>query len=343
MIKALARGSVVVAMFCQSVQGQDLIKVDSLSEMGLCDDSGICIPQLQGLPRPKGIEINYRRVLNYNIETQFKDSNVFARDLIDRDRRFEVKLKAPILRKPKLSLFLGANYQVKEFRFKDFETVENEFYQNLEDKPLRSLGTKLYMIKPLVGQNYLVSYANLRISGDFSRSTLTEHIRTSFTFLWGKRASLSKSWGIGLSYAYNFGRQAIYPVLAYSKKFNKHFSLETILPVNARLKYFFKDKNVLSLVAQLEGDSYFLNFEPYSESKLFLEKSDFYLTVSYEREIYDFVWFTASGGLRRNINFNLYDSNGFVNTGSPRISNALENSGYFNVGIFLVPPRKWME
>ena len=88
----------------------------------------------------------------------------------------------------------------------------------------------------------------------------------------------------------------------------------------------------------------------FSEIPLYLEKADVKAMFTYEREVYDFFWISASGGYRWNINFDVSDSDTFFdrafnlgNSANLAISNAIGGAPFFRFGIFIVPPNKWME
>ena len=63
--------------------------------------------------------------------------------------------------------------------------------------------------------------------------------------------------------------------------------------------------------------------------------------ITYEREIYDFLWFGLSVGNRFNIAFDLSEKNTFLNRNTPQVTNELKNAIFYQASIFLVPPKKW--
>ncbi len=307
---------------------------------GICDGSGYCIPTLAGLPRAKGFVLTQTRVLNSTISTSGEGTSFSS--FVERNRITEAKLKLPVVVKPALKIVAGISYSVEEFRFEATE-LESEFYEGLENKPLRSLAAKAIVVKPFIGDKYLVGNLSYGLAGDFSRSAFSEQQRASAAVIYGKRSSISSVWGVGISYNYSFGRQAVYPLLAYSKKFNDHWSLEMLLPANVRIRYLLTEKDVLSGRLNVSGNTYFLDFENLSDQKLYLEKSDVFGTLSYEREIYDFVWFNMSVGTRTNITFDLSESRTFLDRTDPQLSSDLGQAVLYQFGIFLVAPRKWLE
>ncbi|MDX5348426.1 MAG: hypothetical protein LPJ89_05910 [Hymenobacteraceae bacterium] len=72
-----------------------------------------------------------------------------------------------------------------------------------------------------------------------------------------------------------------------------------------------------------------------------LRKTEVRPLVRWEREIYDFLWFGVEAGYRYNYRFNAYD--GETRTADPIIENNLKGTGFANLEIFLVPPRRFLK
>lgn len=321
----------------QNVFGQKI--QDSLYHAGICDESGYCIPQIPGLGRAKGLEIKYRRVLNYKIETEIGDST-FS-DYVDINRKFSMKIRLSVILKNNFKMVTGVSYETEEFNFKNKSNLSNEFYKALDDKNLRSLGVSTYMIKPFMGNKYLLSRANFRLSGDFSRNSLVDYFRASVSVLYGKRSSSDLSWGVGLSYNYSFGRQLVIPVIAYTRKFSNKLSVSAFLPVKISFKYIASDKNIFEFVNKVGGEKYNIQLNSFNNDNLFLERSYFLSMMVYEREIYDFLWMSVSAGGRFNISFDLSENNAFLQKSSPQITNSLSDAMFYELSLFIVPPKKW--
>ncbi len=324
-------------LITQSIFGQ-VSKVDSLYEVGICDGNGYCIPRLSGLPRPKGVELKYKKGRDYKIRTNITGTS-YATPL-DGNVLLDAKIRFPVVLKDNFTMVVGVRYNTEEFNFEQEQSRSNEFYKSLDNKLLKSIGTSVYIIKPFIGNKFLIGRVNFRLSGDFAQSELDDYFRSSLTVVYGKRASKNVSWGVGLNYSYNFGRQTLLPVFSYSRKFSDKWSMAAILPVNLGFTYIINDKNVVRIVNRVTGDSYNVKVKNYTQDNLFLKKSDLLSSVVYEREIHDFLWFSAAVGNQFNINFDLFEENTFQKRGTPEIDNSLSNTLFFEVGIFLVPPKK---
>ncbi|MEO0404905.1 MAG: hypothetical protein AAF193_08545, partial [Bacteroidota bacterium] len=149
--------------------------------------------------------------------------------------------------------------------------------------------------------------------------------------------------------SYNLGRSSIYPVLFYKNRYNPKWALELFLPLSASVLYRPNDKNNFYFQTRLSGDNYNLNFDGVSEENLYLEKADVKIFGTYEREVYDFLWLSFSGGFRWNFNFDVSNSDAYLdrtfpigNTDNITISNKAGDALFFRIGMFIVPPKKWM-
>lgn len=333
---------------CNGVCAQ--LNVDSLFNLGVCTQQGWAIPSVDGTPRAKGFELYQERAPNYTLQSQFGDTDSSFTNAVRRSKSLFMRLRLPIINRDDLKLIAGGKYFQEQFAFDNPELLNNEFHQNLQDKPFKSIGLEVNMIKSFVGNKYIAGRWTGRFNGDFSPTLTRAHFKTSLLFLYGIKVHANKSWGFGASYSNTFGVSSLYPLLFYQNRFREKWLFQTRLPLSASLTYMPNEKNVLYFISKLEGDKYNLNFESLPETPLFLELSDFKAYFNYEREIYDFFWVHASAGLRYNLNFDLSNTDLFfeqpllpVNPNNTYVSNDLSAGFFFRFGIFIVPPRKWMQ
>ena len=314
-----------------------------LYKEGICDKDGYCIPQINGLGKPKGFEFNYRNIFKYDVSTNLADLDTTYSDIINRDRKFEFKAKIPILLNSNFKLILGLKYASEQFKFKEQEVISNSFYAALNRKPLQTFGTTIYATKPFIGNKYLFLRANFRVSGDFSQNSLEDYFKSSASLLYGGRRNATFAWGVGASYSYTFGRQMIIPVVSMSKQLSPKWIFDALLPVSMKLRNSINEKNAFEIETKISGENYNITLEPITNENLFIQRSDWLFLASYEREIYDFIWIGISAGNRYNISFDLYEKNAFINRSAPVITNHLRNTFFAKGSLFLVPPKKMKE
>ena len=185
------------------------------------------------------------------------------------------------------------------------------------------------------------------LNGDYGRdiSPAKDYLKFSITPLYGWKKNSKLSYGVGLSYGYTFGRAIIIPIFAYNRTFNEHLGLEATLPASIRLRWNISERDLLYLTAKVGGSSYRIRFADNSVfgeyETLELQRSEVKLFLNYDREIYDFIWFGVSAGMRQNVNFRLREDP--TRRATTLVEGKLNAAPFVNVGLFLVPPRKFVQ
>ena len=306
-------------------------------------DSTFVAPSVVGLPRSKGIIIKREVVSDFRIRSKSDQPFGSSSAEVRRNRRWDLRLRVPVVLKESIKVVAGFQYFVEEFNFEDTST-DYPFYQNLEDRSLRSIRGEIFMIKPTRKSRYYLLRISGSLNGDYDESGFNngDFFRFSITPLIGWKKNELTSYAFGAALSYNFGRRAIFPVFTYNHAFNSQWGVEAILPANAKLRYGTLDqKNYFFLKTELRGTNYSVRLEETQTSLFYLDKSEIRFLLTWEREIHDWLWFGIEGGLRSNINFDLSDS--------PRInSNVLVDNNLgpafvYNFSIFIVPPRKFLK
>lgn len=306
-------------------------------------ETGYCNPSVVGLPRAKALIIKYEIQPAYKITSTAKQGGYGnSEGEINNNSRWDFRLRFPIVNKPSFTLAAGIKYTQEEFNFENPGSNNYEFYKDLEDRPLKSIGLHFYLVKPTKNKKYFILRTSFDLNGDYDAKHfyLKDFLKFSITPLIGWKQNENLSYALGLSYGYAFGRPLIYPVLSINKNFNCNWGIESVLPVNIRLRYTKNEKNYFYTGFELSGASYRLNnagtaFSSYD--KLHLFRSELRYTINYEREIHDWLWFGIEGGIRHTINFNL--TNGPSVKSDIIIKNKLRDAPVINASIFVVPPR----
>lgn len=338
----------ILSLFGWFLADAQQITNDSLRRIGVCDADGFCEPGIKGMPRPKGFSIIQENLMDYKITTKVRDSNTAFTNEIQRNKELEVNLRFPIVLKDNHNIIAGLEYKEEEFGFERPNDSQNEFVRDLENKALRKFGLKLYYSRSFVGKHYIYSRTSFSLNGDlvgddFHNSSYLDHFRFSFSTIYGTKVNGSKTYGFGLSFGYNFGELSAYPIFYYNKQWNDKWGLELRLPIKTELRYFLDKKNLFYFTNRLWGDNYILRLNSVQQDNAYLGIASYRSLMTYEREIYDFLWFTVSAGVRFNINFDVSDQDDFINNRDPLIENDLAAAPMFRFGIFIVPPRKMME
>ncbi|MGB0929978.1 MAG: DUF6268 family outer membrane beta-barrel protein [Chitinophagales bacterium] len=311
-----------------------------------CSDSTFCVPSVSGMPRSKGIILEYERVVDYGIKA--KSSNPVIGEVEDGgirvNRQIQFVCRLPLYNKEHLKIAAGVRYFTEEFRF---DNTEYPLFQSLEERPLKSIGLSAYIVKSFRGNKFFLLKLGADLNGDYNQDIApnSTFLRYSAVPLFGWKRNEQIAYGLGIAYSYVFGNPRFIPVFAYNNTFNRKWGLEMLLPGSIRLRHNMTEKDIFYLTTKINGASYRISLEndtAFSKYDILdLKKSEIRAFATYEREIYDFVWFGVNAGLRKNLSFDLTDS--LTGGGETIIEGDVRRAFFFNVSLFLVPPRKLLE
>lgn len=305
-----------------------------------------CNPSVIGLPRAKAIIIKYELQPDFKINSTGKLGTYGnGEGKINRNHRFDMRVRFPIINKPSITIAAGIKYTIEEFRFSDQGTTAYPLYKDLEDRPLKSAGIHFYVVKPTKSKKYFILRASFDLNGDYGSSKFgkSEFLKFSITPLIGWKKNENLSYALGFTYGYTFGKPLILPVVSFNKNFDCHWGLESLLPISIKMRYTSNEKNYMYAGLELAGASYRLDnagtaFDAYN--KLHLFRSELRYTFTYEREIHDWLWFGIDAGYRQSLRFNL--TNGPKQNSDVIISSKLKPAPLVNASIFVVPPKSFL-
>jgi hypothetical protein len=302
-----------------------------------------CNPSLEGMARSKGFSILYERALDAKITSTSEDTSIGnSSATIGRNNKFDFKLKIPVWNRPGFKVVIGFKYYFEEFNFNSPEGLSYPLYQNLEDKNLKSIGGNINILKPLNETKYLGFRLNGDLNGDYNAKEFgkSSFLKYSIAAIYGWKKCETKTVGIGIYHSYTFGKRSFYPVLAYANTYSKHWGIEALLPASFKVRHNVTEKTLFYAGYEVEGSAYHLRIDnpPLSQYKsLELRRSNIRFTIDFEQEIYDFLWFGITAGLRQPISLNLSKEASARN--EDLITNKLALAPFFNASIFIVPPR----
>lgn len=300
-----------------------------------------CIPALKGVPVGKGVVLEYQNVHNIGIETIDKTGNFSnAKSTINSNTNLEVKIKIPIINKDYLSIVGGLKYNKEEFHFENPNS--HPFYQNLEDKGLKSMGINVTVLKPTKSKKFWILRANADLNGDYGTiNSFSEYLKFSISPALGWKVNDNFSYAFGVSYNYRFGTPRILPVAALNLNLNEKWGMEAILPVLIKVRYKYNAGfNWLNTI-EIDGASYKManfNLEFENYNNLHLHRSDLQLSSRIEKKLVGWLWMASEVGIRKNLDFNLTNSN--VSRKNILLENNLKSAFLFNVSLFISPRNK---
>lgn len=221
----------------------------------------------------------------------------------------------------------------------------------LASKGLRSIGLHTTLYKPLNEKQFLLFQVAADMNGDFSWNNIPEpsQLRYSAVAIWGKRPHDRLQWGVGLSRTYRVGEMNYIPVVMYNWTMpNRKWGTEILFPARAHIRRTFSPRSLALAGFELEGQSYQLGSLPSdlpSGTTAHLRRGEIRLRLIWERQIKQFIWFSAQVGYRINYRFNLdaIDQGrefyrGFFGDQAYLQANQLGNTPYAQFTINLVSP-----
>ncbi|GJM30873.1 MAG: hypothetical protein DHS20C17_35080 [Cyclobacteriaceae bacterium] len=308
------------------------------------DPVGTASPSVEGGRKSKALSIRYNVITQYTIQSTPHLPELSASSAeVRRLNEFELKLRVPLILKPRNKLILGFTYKLEEYNFKDPESLDSDIDTNLEDKNLHVLAMDLNLLTSLNDRNYFLGRVRASLNGDYATNDfpITHYTKFMLTAAYGWKFNPQHALAVGLSFNYTLGRPSIYPIVIWNKTINQKWGFESILPARFMLRYGLSPRSILLLGYEIDGNSYHLtvNQPPLSGfPALELRRSDLLTKITLEQELYDFLWFSIDTGYRYNINFDLAKDNSFNN--EPIVSNEVSGSLFFNISLFIVPPKK---
>ena len=314
-------------------------------------------PSVIGMGKSKGIIVSYERQPDFGIISTASRPGIGNKTgEVRRNNKFDVRAYVPLVNHPHFKMVAGFNYFLEEFNFEYTAPSEYQFYENIEDRNLKTISGQIVMLRPINETNFYVFRAKGELNGDYTSKEVAvpDYLKTTVEFLYGWKKSPSYSYGFGAQLGYALGRRRIYPAFLFNRTFNPKWGIEAILPANADVRYNASERSLWFAGFSVDGASYNINVKnigiPEFET-LELRRSEIRGRVRWEREIYDFLWFGLEAGYRENLNFNAFDKDandnfdmfGFKGREDAIISNKLKGAALFNVEIFLVPPRRFLK
>ena len=309
-----------------------------------CTDTTYCVPSVNGLPRSKGLVIEKESSLDQAIRSQ-QDDNVSSIQHIDQNSRYSVKLKVPVLNKEHLKIVMSGGYSQEKFEFEDNQGLNDPLFIALQDRPLRTLSLGTYVVKPFKKNRYFMARIQGRLNGDFDSKTFgySEFLRINAVGVYGWKLDDNRIFAFGGAFSHLFGKASILPVILYYQTFNDQWGLEANLPANFRIRYTPNERNVLYGGVAVSGANYRLDALENS-APFFLEKSELRTLLTYEREIHDWLWMGLSIGHRHQMSFAVSSVNGLTRRpGDELLRTTIDDTFFYNLSIFIVPPRKMMK
>lgn len=251
--------------------------------------------------------------------------------------RLKMRLKVPIIIKPKTKILLGFDHFREQYNFNFVQPVFAPRLDLIRGQTLKSTRLSLYVLQSLSESDYIGVRARVSYNGDYSgliaKDPFYRQIR--FSGIWGIKNREDREWGIGLYYSESFRRNIVLPFFLYNATFNERWGIETAFPVSVLMRYNFNPRSLLLFGPELSSASYALKGEEtVIEDDNYFRHTEILFGAKYERQLTSWVWASIHTGVQINFDSqyrNVSDSNDLF---EPDLKTGL----FLKMGIFLSPP-----
>ncbi|MEM8906805.1 MAG: DUF6268 family outer membrane beta-barrel protein [Bacteroidota bacterium] len=301
-----------------------------------------CKPGVTGKAPSKGILVEYGFYPGINLNAENAAAN--AND-VNRYGRLRVKLKAPIIHKPSLSLLVGFNHYRERFNFSSIGADQANLFKNLDDRVLKSSELSVYVSKPLNHKFYLSFKLGAAFNVDYEKLIDFDQRYANYRFgaILGIKNRPDREIGIGVFVRRGFRNNNILPFFMYNRTFNKKWGIETVLPVKIMARYTFNTRNMILFGTEFGGRDYSIDIYDFSNSARnptinHMQRSELSFSVEHLHQLSKWVWLSLKGGYVHHFNSRFTEAN--AANDSAAVSVAPRNGPFFKIGVFISPPRK---
>lgn len=306
----------------------------------------LCSPGVINKSPSKGLVLEYG--INPNIRLNSENTTATSTPTkVGVNKRYKIKLKAPILIKEKIKLLVGWNFYGEEYSFDQIGQENASIFNTIDDKQLKSSRLSIYMIRPINHKYYFAVKGVASFNGDYDGLINFSNRYTKFDVatIFGFKKRSNVEWGLGLlvrrSFLNNF---PVLPFGIYNHTFNDRWGIECTIPTSVMGRYNFNDRNVFLFGPKFDSRVYSIDVQNPVTDKLdphTMRRSHLSFSVRYDHNIKSWLWMELSTGYVRNFTTRFDDLD---DSATPEIVEVRPSNGpFFKFGLFLSPPRSIMK
>jgi|AntRauTorckE5430_2_1112549.scaffolds.fasta_scaffold03491_2 hypothetical protein len=343
MIKCCSLKGVFIVLFAFLLQGIDAQSLSLIEkeDIDLTKDYDIfCRPGVVNKSRGRGLLIERTMVGDQYLAPRpggIEGANASEIDYIE---QFRAKIKIPIINAPSLKVLAGYEYQQESVHFDRIGYFNQELFQSLNGKPLRTNKYSVYITKSFNKRVYGGLRLRTSYRGDYEQMMSFDPRYATYSGLAvaGFKEREDLEWGVGLMFGRNFFNTTILPFGILNQTFSDKWGIETVLPVRVMMRYNFSPTNMVLFGVEYQSSSYSLDLlQPGTQglTPYHFRHAEIALKAVYDKQVYSWVWFTAEAGylVPRRARFdNTLDA-------AYNFRARTSSQPYFRIGVFLTPPR----
>ncbi|MBI5914249.1 MAG: hypothetical protein HY842_02650 [Bacteroidetes bacterium] len=306
----------------------------------------LCQPGVINKAPGKGASFTY----TFNPDYKMLQPGTEQPTKVQRNERFETRLKLPILNTPGLKAMLGFEHTLERYHFLDIDPDNYPLFKRLNEAELKNLGIAAYVVHPINHKYYTCFRLSANWQGDYSTFISLDNryavYRLAGVFGVKKRDDLEYGAGILLNKGYR--GTSVVPFGFYNQTFNDHWGVEAILPSSIKIRYNFNDRQLAMFGTELSSQNYALNVkEPVNnpfvtnqteKAPYHFSRSSLDLVGSFYQQLTGWTWLQFKVGYAFRTNATARDL-------PERLTYDLKPSGSMVgvVSFFLSPPKQCME
>ena len=287
--------------------------------------------------RPKVVEIGYRGFSNY----QSSYVNSQGRNVFSSDQLLTVRVGVPLVLKEKTLFGVQLKYLRQTYHTEFIPQNSDDIYRYLNEEKLINSGLNFLYQRNLDEKRKIIVLGATELASDttsVNRYSARYLISGSYNIRKSERLEL----GYGMVFNYALGVFNVYPTFTYIRALSSKTMIEATLPSFISLRYHPTDKAFLIFKTQFDNWRYSitdaLSQEP---AQLTLQRADLFLSLIYEREIYDWLWTNVEASYVNNVVY-LVSLPG-ERWRDPIQEYHLKDAAYLKFSLVIVPPRKLWE
>jgi hypothetical protein len=302
-----------------------------------------CSPGVYNKSKSRGIVLSYSWMNGGTFNEQdYPFTNQLSK--YDRLESLEFKLNAPLVLKDNFKLLIGYQYFSENFSFKNVGEDFNPAFSELKNERLKSNSLSLIVSKPIDETRYLAFRFKYTSSGDYTNyfSFNDRYAIYKFLGLYAFKPNENLEWGIGLALSKSFRRNNILPFILYNKNFNKYWGIEALLPGVIFGRYNFNRSNIFLFGAEYNSESYRIDI---NENAALMpldyayNHAEIILSGRWEHRFTPWIW----GSIKAGYQFNFSSEFEAKNISTDKFNTNPTGAPFFNISIFVSPPKEELE
>ena len=297
----------------------------------------------------KGLEFIYGIRPGFDLGDAASDAGGQA---ISRFENWTIKLKAPIVYKPKdFKFILGVAYNYEKYFLEDGIVPASDFYATLDGDALKSTRLTAYLAKLFDSKIYAVARLEAAYNGNYDGIVKVDprYQILRAALIMGYKPNDDEEFGVGGFVNSTFRRTTVWPFLMYNRTFNDKWGFESVIPVRLLARYNHKEGSLfyggLEYVSREHSVDLLNNFgidEPRLEN-LFFRRQSIQINVEWQRLLTGWIWLKAKFGYNYNLDSQIFRPDEVALDPRARYGLPATNGVVGRIGLFLSPSKKMME